>query len=331
MERTDRVAHIPRILYHWRAHAASTAGGDQAKPYAYLSQPGAIAAHLRRTGVDADIQFAEHPGMHRIVHRVDPGRHVDIVVAVADERGLTQAAGSWTTQTHRAFGVVVGAPDHKADAIAHAIAEGGVATDRITIVSADPTGDRAAALNEAAAHARSTRLVLMQSLAFGITHDWLARLLGYVEQPSIGAAGPIVVAGDGRLCEAGIAIPEGLPLWMNYGRSPAAAPPVVANVSAVSGVLATRRETFDGLGGLDASFGELALIVYCLSAGERALRTVLVPDARLQTGVRDRPINDLPAIWRLRDRWAARHDADPYYNPCYRTDQADYSRRPSPV
>ena len=45
MERTGRIAHIPRILYHWRAHSMSTAGGD-AKPYAYLAQPGAIADHL---------------------------------------------------------------------------------------------------------------------------------------------------------------------------------------------------------------------------------------------------------------------------------------------
>ena len=48
-ERTDRIAHIPRILYHWRAHAASTAGGD-AKPYAYVAARNAIAAHLRRVG-----------------------------------------------------------------------------------------------------------------------------------------------------------------------------------------------------------------------------------------------------------------------------------------
>jgi GT2 family glycosyltransferase len=331
MEHTDRVAHIPRILYHWRAHAASTAGGDQAKPYAYLSQPGAIAAHLRRVGVDADVRFAEHPGMHRIVHRVAPEADVDIVLAVADERGLTQAAASWATQTHQAFNVVVGAPEHKSSEIASAIAEGGIAPDRIMVVSADPVADQAAALNAAVAQARSTRLVLMQALTEGITHDWLARLLGYAQQASIGAAGPIVVARDGRLSQAGIAIPEGVPLWINHGRPASVAPPVVGNVSAVSGVLATRRETFDALEGLDTSFGDLALLVYCLSAQERGLRTVLVPDARLRIALRDRPNNDLPAIWRLRDRWAARHDSDPYYNPCYRTDQADYSRRPQVV
>ena len=82
VERTDRIAHIPRVLYHWRAHASSTAGGDQAKPYAYLAQPRAIAAHLERIGVDAEVQFGATPGLHRVVHRVDPSTSVDLVLAV---------------------------------------------------------------------------------------------------------------------------------------------------------------------------------------------------------------------------------------------------------
>ena len=71
-ERTDRIAHIPRILYHWRAHASSTAGGD-AKPYAYVAARSAIAAHLERTGVDAEVGYGP-PGLYRVAHRVDRGR-----------------------------------------------------------------------------------------------------------------------------------------------------------------------------------------------------------------------------------------------------------------
>src|SRR6201999_539753 len=52
VERTDRIAHIPEILYHWRIHPASTAGGD-AKPYAYVAARNAIAAHLERSGIEA--------------------------------------------------------------------------------------------------------------------------------------------------------------------------------------------------------------------------------------------------------------------------------------
>ena len=70
VERTDRIAHIPRILYHWRAHADSTAGGD-AKPYAYVAARNAIAAHLERSGIEADVGYGP-PGLYRVAHRVDP-------------------------------------------------------------------------------------------------------------------------------------------------------------------------------------------------------------------------------------------------------------------
>jgi hypothetical protein len=34
-ERSTRIEHIPRVLYHWRIHAASAAQGEDVKPYAY--------------------------------------------------------------------------------------------------------------------------------------------------------------------------------------------------------------------------------------------------------------------------------------------------------
>ena len=91
-DRTDRIAHVPEPLYHWRAHADSTAGGDQAKPYAYAAQPAAIAGHLRRRGINADVQHGAAPGLHRIVHRVDPELAVTIVVAVQHPDALYEAA-----------------------------------------------------------------------------------------------------------------------------------------------------------------------------------------------------------------------------------------------
>ena len=52
----------------------------------------------------------------------------------------------------------------------------------------------------------------MPTLAAGLTHDWLTRLIGYSSQQQIAAAGPVVLSPDGRIQEAGIAIPDGIPL-----------------------------------------------------------------------------------------------------------------------
>ncbi|MGA2013503.1 MAG: hypothetical protein ABSH51_23635, partial [Solirubrobacteraceae bacterium] len=69
----------------------------------------------------------------------------------------------------------------------------------------------------------------------------------------------------------------------------------------------------------------LALIDYCLRAGDTGQRTVLVPDARLRTTGPDHTLNDLPAIRRLR---AARVDfGDRFYNRGYRTDRGDFVLR----
>ena len=320
MDRTDRVAHVPRILYHWRAHAASTAGGDEAKPYAYLIQPAAIAEHLERRGIEADVQFAHLMGLHRIVHRVRPSTTVDLILDVDDADGLAEAAASWLHQPHPGWRVVLAAPDSVVDPALAALTAAGIGQDRITIVPGS-------GLRDAADAGTADHLLLMQTLAAGLTHDWLTRLLGYSAQPGIAAAGPMILAPDGRIQQAGIALPEGIPLHIAHAAFANTAPSVVHNVSAVSGVLATPRATYEQLGGLDPAFGSLTLIDYCLRAGDQHQRTVIVPDARLRTTGPDTTTNDLPTLWRLRETWAHTHTHDPYYNPSYRTDRGDFVLR----
>jgi GT2 family glycosyltransferase len=323
MEQTDRIAHIPQTLYHWRAHAMSTAGG-QAKPYAYLAQPGAISEHLERRGVDAEVQFADLPGIHRIVHRVQPSTSVDLVLALRDASGLAEAAASWLAQPHPTWSVVVaGAPEPLAAATA-ALNSAGVADSRIVTVPAGPGDDLTAALAAAAGAATAEHLLVMEDPAVGLTHDWMTRLLGYAGQPEIAAAGPVVLGPDSRIKHGGVVIPEGIPLYVQHGSHARAAPAAVFNLSAVSGVLATRREIYQQLGGLDPRFRELALIEYCLRATETGTRVVVVPDARLRTAGPDTTINDLATIWRLRERWFQTHTQDPYYNPNFRTDRGDF-------
>ncbi len=321
VERTDRIAHIPRILYHWRAHASSTAGGD-AKPYAYLVQPGAISEHLQRRGIDAEIQFSQFPGLHRVVHRVDPAMTVHLILAVDSADGLTEAAASWLTQPHPSWQIIITTPAHAHDAVTTALATAGIPEHRLTTLTTQPGHSLTTALAAAAHTATAQHLLLMATPAIGLTHDWLTRLIGYSHQPEIAAAGPVLLAPDGRIQHAGIALPDGIPLHLHYGSPSGSAPPVVYNLSAVSGVLATRRDTHQALGGLDDRFGDLALIDYCLRAGDRGQRVVLVPDARLRTTGPDHTINDLPAMRRLR---AARGAVgDRFYNRGYRTDRGDF-------
>jgi O-antigen biosynthesis protein len=328
-ERTDRIAHIPRVLYHWRAHAASTAAGWEAKPYAYVAARNAIAEHLRRTGLEAEVTFGP-PGLYRVTHAVRPETTVDLVLAVTTSDGLVEAAGGWLRQPHPAWHVLLALPANLADQAIAILTGAGVPQQRITVVAADPAGDPAGALATAAAAGSAEHLVLMQTAAVGITHDWLTRLIGYGDQPGVATAGAVLLGPGGEVEQAGIALPGGSALHLlhgtrtsmdhhfGYGTS-------VYNVSAVSGIIATTRQRFTTVDGLRPEYRELSLIEYCLRAASAGGRTVVVPDARLRRTGPDPAVNDLPALAALRSEWSRTRSDDPYYNPNFRSDRGDFA------
>lgn len=56
---SECIYHIPKILYHWRVHEASTAASSASKDYAYEAGKRAVAAHLKRTGRNAQVETAK--------------------------------------------------------------------------------------------------------------------------------------------------------------------------------------------------------------------------------------------------------------------------------
>jgi GT2 family glycosyltransferase len=107
----------------------------------------------------------------------------------------------------------------------------------------------------------------------------------------------------------------------------------IRNYSAVSGAcLMTRREVFDRVRGFDAALPiDGADIDYCLKVGEAGYRVVVTPYAQLRQHDAEssrKPLIDSAAFRRLRQRWSARFDDDPFYNPNLSREFADYRVAP---
>ncbi len=330
-ERTDRIAHIPRILYHWRAHPNSTAGGD-AKPYAYVSARRAINDHLQRLEESGARVDYGPPGLYRVEYDVDPAQLVAVVLAVGSERGLRELGESLRRQRGVAWNLTLAAPGDKLAACIAELDAGGVGGERLvslaTAPQAEPSSSLAAAV-AAATTANVDHLLLLEEPVDGLTHDWLHRLVGYSSQRHVAAAGPLVLASDGRIKHAGVALPEGIPLFLLHGlRSSMDAHfgfgTSVYNVSALSGALVTRWEIFERLGGLHLGLGDLALIDYSVRATAAGMTAVVVPDARIRTLGLDHTTNDLAVISELRNSWLQTRIHDPYYNANFRSDRGDF-------
>lgn len=64
VEQTSQIRHIPKVLYHWRAHKGSTAKDLGSKKYASEAGRRAIQAHYDRVGISATVLEMEQEGFN---------------------------------------------------------------------------------------------------------------------------------------------------------------------------------------------------------------------------------------------------------------------------
>ncbi len=294
-ERTDRIHHIPDLLYHWRAHANSTAVAAGVKPYVQTAGRKAVVDALARRGIDATLYqpaFAERLGLPILgLDGPDDGPTVAVVIH-GPSSGATVRAVKATT-SYRSL---------------------------TTYLVLDDTAD---ALNRHAAGRTEEFLLFLRAGVEPTDPRWLSRLLAYAKLPEVGACGGLVRDPAGGIASAGTAL-DGDPVDALAGPRPEPTSyyfyaEVARTVAAPGGgVLLTRRSHFERAGGFDADrFGRTLWDVdYARRLAGLGLRSVHVGGAEFRTaaGVR----RDSPTE-RLAFR-TAHPDPDPYHRPPPRPD-----------
>lgn len=65
------ICHIPKILYHWRCHEASTAANPASKTYAYEAGKRAVEAFVAEKGWQATVEHLKHLGFYKVSYKDD--------------------------------------------------------------------------------------------------------------------------------------------------------------------------------------------------------------------------------------------------------------------
>lgn len=80
-ELTNYIIHIPKVLYHWRAHRNSTAQNSDSKPYAFEVGKKVIKDHIKRS-LDTDVQVTDGltPGSYEIKYAIKANPKVSIII-----------------------------------------------------------------------------------------------------------------------------------------------------------------------------------------------------------------------------------------------------------
>jgi GT2 family glycosyltransferase len=181
-------------------------------------------------------------------------------------------------------------------------------------------------VNEAVRQARGEHVVLFNDDLEVVSPDWLTAMLEYSQVQEVGAVGAKLVYPDGRLQHVGMLIGVCGLAAHAFHRYPggsagyAGSALVARNCSAVTAAcLMTRRAVFDELGGLDEAFPvDYNDVDFCLRLRAAGYRIVFTPCAELihhESASFGNRMQSAAELARMRRRWGAVLEHDPYYNP----------------
>jgi GT2 family glycosyltransferase len=336
-ERTDRIFHIPDILYSWRMHPLSTASGSRdVKTYAYESGVRAVADALRRCGEPGEVSRVPGClGFYRVRYDLLKPGPVTLVVPTRDSPRLLDRCllSIFERTVYPDFEVVV-LDNGGEDAAARSVIEKWLQREprRFRAIRSDAPFNHSALVNAGARASGGDYLVLLNDDTEVIAPEWLEELARQAQRPGIGAVGAQLLYRDGGVQHAGIVVGvmggAGHVERNTWSYHPGYFGRVntTNNVLAVTGAcLMCRRGVFESVGGFDEAFDSAYNDVdFCLRLHRLGLRNIYVPEAKLyhleSASFRRLPQAERDARVRrgaelMRERWPQYLRSDPYYSP----------------
>ena len=292
-EKTDRIRHIPRVLYHWRRTAESTAHNIRRKPGALEAGRRAIEEHLVRRQENARVTIDWETHLYR-VRRELPSEKISIIIKGAAARDAERIRAKTNFPN---FEIVANLKEATGE----------------YVLFLDPDLEP---LDENWLSAMGEQLSNPRIGAVG------ARIVS--SDDAIESAG-LILSPNGSVGSA-------FPGYPRNFRGANRQLQAVRNYSAVSAsCLLTRREVLEktasgnAMGSLDFARDDRVCVgtEFCLNLREHGLRTLSIPYAEVRrTSARE---NGSRMCLDLQKRWPEMFRRDPYYNPNLSSERADFS------
>jgi glycosyltransferase involved in cell wall biosynthesis len=334
-EQTDRIAHIPRILYRWRTLETSTSSDPAAKSYADSAGRKALQDALARKKIEAEVLPGNLPFYYRVRRRIEGTPLVSVIIPFCDQPDyLRRCIESIRERTAYGNFEVIGISNNSRDDRTRELMRKIAAEDsRFTFTEYNRPFNFSAINNHGVEMARGDHVVFMNNDIEVLNGDWLEALLEHSQRPEVGAVGAKLYYGDDRVQHAGIILGIGGFAGHSHRFMAKDSPGYfnrlncTQNVSAVTAaLLMVKKSLFEEAGGFDEEKFGVALndVDFCLKLREKGYVNIFTPycEARhyesVSRGYEDTPEKKerfLRELSSFKEKWSNILNAgDPYYN-----------------
>lgn len=332
-EKTDRIYHVPKILYSWREIDTSTTINPGSKPLAQSSGLKAVNDHLKVNCRDdvsiAYAQESEHLFVFDARYPLNGNPLVSIIIPTKDQTGyLKNCLDSISAKSSYENYEIIVLNNNSEEAGTMAFLEKARSTNhKLKVVDAPYAFNWSRLNNHGIREANGDLFIFLNNDTEVISKDWMERLAEQALRDGIGAVGPLLLYADGTIQHAGVVV--GMGGWADHvfkGMRPQhlmngfVSPMVRRNVLAVTGsCLVISRKTMENIGPFNEEFTVCGSDVeLCLRAHQNGLKNIYDPFVRLyHFESKTRAPENIPAgDFEMSRKHYHRYfdDGDPFYN-----------------
>ena len=293
----DQIIHIPRVLYHWRAHSESTASNPDSKDYTTESGHKAVQHFLdeqhRRGGVKATARIKARNRFTCQWHTPEKSPSVELIIPTRDQAEVLNLAVdsiiAKTTYTNYTITIV----DNQSQEVATKNlfkklkrAHG----EKINIIKYNKKFNYSAINNYAVRQSKADVVALVNNDVEVISGEWLQEIVSHTSRPDVGCVGAKLYYSNGTIQHGGVVIGIGQVAGHAHKYFPGDSPGYVDRLQYVqqmtavtAACLAIRREIFNEVGGLNEQDLTIAFndVDFCMRVHARGYRNIFTPYAEL--------------------------------------------------
>jgi len=346
VELTDRIVHIPKVLYSWRSIATSTAADPEAKGYAGLAGRTALENALQRRRIEGEVLPGNKKFYYRVRRKITAAPLVSIIIPFKDQpEYLRRCVESILNTTGYQNFEVIGVDNNSEEQETAALLDELTQLDpRVSFIQYNKPFNYSAINNYAVEHANGEHLILMNNDIEVLNVDWLEALLEHSQRPEVGAVGAKLYYRNNTIQHAGVIIGIAGFAGHSHRHFPRRSPGYfnrlfcIQNLSAVTAALLMVKKTaFVEVGGLDEENLGTALndVDFCLKLREKDYLNIFTPYCEayhyesISRGYEDTPEKQKrfqKEVAYFQQRWARiLAEGDPYYNPNLTLEREDFS------
>lgn len=339
MELTDKIRHIPKLLYHRRDIPKPSADLVNKSAFDKYGAEKALLLALERRGVEGAVSEGLTPYSFRVSMKIPRSYRVTIIIPFKDKvEVLETCVNSVLHRTSFDAYDILCVNNQSREKETHAWMERMGDIERIHFLDYDKPFNFSALNNFAVARASGEMLLFLNSDTEVISPHWLEAMLEHACKPDVGAVGARLYYPNDTLQHAGILLGNVAGLaghaFKHISRFESdyyfGLPSVVRNVSGVTAAcMMVKRNVFDETGGFDEKYFKITYndVDFCLKLRDKGYKIIYTPFAELyhhESYSRGYAFDNLAAE-QLRKKWKSFIEYDPFYNENLTTLKEDWT------